>query len=155
MDGRRFRMVMVAGTVVIGAATFGACGNGENGSENGDVGPQSTDAGVPDTVSFSKDVQTVFTRRCVSCHSAALESANGELNLESGASHAELVNVDANCGAMKRVVPGDLEASALWLKTAGEPGCGAEMPTGSPLKSLAPREFSILEKWIEQGAPNN
>lgn len=156
MYGRAVRYVMGAVVLVAAVASFGACGEpGDEPSVKTDAGLSSGNGEIPETVSFSTHVQPIFTRRCVSCHSTALASGNGNLDLEEGKAYAALVDVDANCGALKRVEPGDSEMSAIWLKSAGEPGCGAEMPTGTPLKTLAPKEFKIIERWIEQGAPNN
>jgi len=119
-----------------------------------DAGP---DAGPP--ISFSVDIQPIFTTRCtVTCHTAA--SLNGGLNLTTGNSHAALVAVNTSAGCVnggQRVVAFDPKASQLWRKLTPDGGyCLNTMPRNQvQLRVSQPAEFAKIEAWIAQGAKNN
>jgi hypothetical protein len=113
------------------------------------------------TVSFAQDIQPIFNNRCTSCHNAA--TARGTLDLTSPGSYSQLINVatSPNCNAavsgVVRVKPNDTMGSMLWRKTKPDTSrCLNAMPNGTAgLAVIAPDEFAKLEKWIQQGAPNN
>lgn len=87
------------------------------------------------------------------CHGAARE---GGLDLRSGASYHNLIDVDAQTvPGIKRVVPGDKDASLLWLNLAA-----ATLPQHytaplRPMPLLLPpitaEELEALRLWIESG----
>lgn len=112
-------------------------------------------------VSFAKDIQPIFNSRCTNCHNAV--SARGALDLTSPGSYSQLINVatSPNCSAavsgVVRVKPNDTMGSMLWRKTKPDPSrCLSPMPNGTAgLGVIAPDEFAKVEKWIQQGAPNN
>ena len=89
------------------------------------------------------------------CHGAA---AGGLALTDAKASYASLVGVAATaagCGADVRVVPGDPEASVLWLRVRpssldGGAPCGPKMPQGS--MGLGEAEAAVVEAWIAGGA---
>jgi len=65
------------------------------------------------------------------------------------------VNIASDFGGV-RIVPGDADASVLYLKVKGEPqpaGMGLPMPLH--YGRLTPDEILILRDWISQGAKNN
>ena len=137
------------------ALTTLACGDDEN--ENRGVPDAGMDAGTgPGMVSYTQDIQPVWNAYCVGCHNSA--SPQGGLNLEAGASYAQLVNVPTECDpTLNRVVPNDLQASMLWRMLANRPDkCDGAMPLGSPgLIVVDPPAHLRVESWINQGAPNN
>src|SRR5262245_20404801 len=89
-------------------------------------------------VSFSGDIQPIFTARCASaaCHGAASEAG---LNLTAGKSYAALVSVaSSECTTFNRVNPGSPTTSYLMFKLQGSGACffGGAMPlAGPPLSS--------------------
>ncbi|MCB9761167.1 MAG: hypothetical protein H6739_15105 [Alphaproteobacteria bacterium] len=93
------------------------------------------------------DVQTVFESSCFTCHSAAANIA--ELDLETDA-HAEIVD-QSSAGGGTLVVPGDRSSSVLYLKAAGEApsGEGGIMPPGPGLDATS---LETLGAWIDGGA---
>ncbi|MFN7132166.1 MAG: hypothetical protein ACK4N5_08790 [Myxococcales bacterium] len=144
---------LVKAVCAVAFISLASCGGSDEGLGTPDAGQSPDAGGGGGPVAYARDIQPIWDGKCISCHSAA--NASGGLNLAAGASHAALVNVDAQCGNLKRVTPSDKTRSALWLKTAGEAGCGAEMPTGNALKRSSPAEFQKLEQWIDQGAKND
>jgi hypothetical protein len=113
---------------------------------------------TPGVVSFSTDVQPIFSGSCATatfCHKGA-SPAKG-LNLESGQAYANTVNVAATeLGSMSRVKPGDLANSYLIHKINGTQGnvagSGSQMPLGG---SLTTSEIQTITKWVQDGAPQN
>jgi hypothetical protein len=111
-------------------------------------------------VSFSADVQPVFTLNCASlfCHGSFHSQ---DLWLEPG--HAfeptfGLVGVPSEqAPAVLRVHPGDSAASYLIHKLQGTQrqvgGSGTPMPQGSPL--LDPQTIDTIKRWIDDGAQDN
>jgi len=111
-----------------------------------DVGPvDNVQAG--ENVSFANDIQPVFDQNCVSCH-----PSSGNLDLTSGNSYANLVNVNASNYSGKRVVPSDSEQSILYKKIDGSSAYGSNMPLGG---SLSQTEINLVKRWIDEGALNN
>jgi hypothetical protein len=102
----------------------------------------------PFTVSYATQVQPIFNSRCVSCH-----PASGGLDLRSGFSYSNLVNVVSPAYGRVRVVPGDPDNSVLYAKIIGDPDFGSRMPpTGSALTAT---QRQIIHTWILEGANNN
>lgn len=107
------------------------------------------------TVSFDRDLQSLFNNQCVFCHMTGAES--GGLNLEPGLAYEYLVNAKSSQADMRRVEPGDPEASYLLHKLQGTHvevgGRGNQMPLGGMLWSE--EQLNLLRHWILEGAPNN
>lgn len=106
-------------------------------------------------VSFSGQVQPIFTQSCAlsGCHAAA--SPQEGMNLSLGAAYAAIVNVNSNQQpTLKRVLPGNPDLSYLIRKLEGGPNISlSRMPEGGPF--LAQSTVNIIRNWITQGAPNN
>ena len=93
-------------------------------------------------VDFARDVQPMLRANCYGCHSATL--ANGNFRLDRR--RDSMPNrVGAN-GA--RIVPGNSEASRLYVRVSGTQG-GLQMP---PAGALRPEEILTIKRWIDQGA---
>ena len=114
-------------------------------------------------VSFSGDVQPIFTMSCavVGCHVPGLRP--GDLVLSPGFALKEMLNVDAaqrppgTTSAMKRVLPGDPSNSYLVRKILAETGkyAAAPMPALNTGNTLSEREKQLIVDWIAQGAGSN
>ena len=105
------------------------------------------------TISFSADVQPIFTRSCAraGCHGSGTFSQG--LNLESGSSYGLLVGVaSTEDPTLKRVEPGMSDLSYLIRKIEGT-GIGDRMPQGGPF--LPDAEVQVIKDWIDQGALDN
>ena len=120
-------------------------------------GPTTSTTAPPPGVSFSADVQPIFTGHCAlsGCH-AGPDPREG-LNLTAGESFSHLVNVASHeCAAFKRVQPGDPDASYLMFKLLGPPQLcfsGERMPEDAP--PLPAADIDTIRTWIADGAPNN
>ena len=107
---------------------------------------------VTDRISFSAQVQPIFTNRCVGagCH----PGGGAPFPLLTGVSYNNLVGVNATtgpCAGEKRVQPSNADASALIKRLDGT--CGSQMPLGgNPLPSA---DRQLIRDWINQGARNN
>jgi hypothetical protein len=122
-----------------------------------DAGPSpATDSGGPDSasaapVSFSGQVQPLFTNKCATCHKAG----NNALVLTAGVAYANIVNISAaNCVAAKYVVPGQPAQSYLVAAiTTGSnvAGCSG----GFMAQHIAAAGIATITNWVQQGAPNN
>jgi hypothetical protein len=127
-------------------------------------GPTTTIAGGPTTsttiqlpISFSADVQPIFTQNCalLGCHAGP--SPREELDLTAGQSFSHLVNVASHqCAQFKRVEPGSPGASYVIFKLLGAPQLcfsGDRMPEDAPPLPDAVR--ITIQTWIAEGAPDN
>jgi hypothetical protein len=109
---------------------------------------------VGPSVSFSSQIQPIFTASCVNagCH----PGGSAPFSLASGASYANLVNVSSIAGPcavnMMRVLPGNPAASSLVNRLEGT-SCGVQMPLGG--SPLPVSQLQLIRDWISQGAPNN
>jgi len=128
----------------------------ESGNEDSNTTEIMLTTGSGSAVSFSADVQPIFTASCtgIGCHAGVLPAAN--LDLTAGKSFSQLVNVNAaGCaGTEVRVTPGNSANSELAHKILGVNFCsGTQMPKGgTPLNSS---EIQIITDWIDAGALDN
>jgi len=109
-------------------------------------------AGSP---SFAGDIVPVLKRNCLACHVSGQEA--GQLALAPNAAYASLVGVTAKGAPLRLVDPGRPESSYLLMKIKGTQiahgGAGTRMPQGGePLDAASTK---LIEKWIENGAPDN
>ena len=96
---------------------------------------------------YAADVEPIWLDRCDGCHTGG--GMSGGLVLDQGADL--LVGVPSSeAPDVLLVAPGDLGASWLWLKLAGEQTTGSAMPQGSPLSA---GDLGTIQNWIEEGAP--
>ncbi len=113
---------------------------------------------VTSGVSFSASVQSVFTARCIGCHSAGGPQG---LNLTNGNSYTLLFDHAAGeVPALKRVRPFRPDSSYLVHKIQGTQtsvgGSGEQMPLGCSGGTCLPNAtINIIRNWILQGALNN
>ncbi len=112
-------------------------------------------------VSFSLNVQRIFSHDCavVGCHVPG--NPTGNLVLTQGFSYASLVGAPAGeFPAMPYVAPGDLANSFLRAKLEPDaprpvPFLGTLMPAPATGSVLTPKEIDTIKRWISQGAADN
>lgn len=98
--------------------------------------------------SLADDIQPMFDANCVACHQ---DYAPGEdLSLQAGSTHSQTVNVaSVQVADMSLIVPGNPDASYLYLKllgTHGEVGgSGERMPFGG---HLSDDDLALVANWI-------
>ncbi len=119
----------------------------------GDIG----NGGTGGTVSFSVEIQPIFTTACAGCHSPGgnADSARIPSHLTDGEAYDLIVGVPSvQRSDLILVVPGDSAASLLYLKVSSiSPPTGNRMPLFAPVLSDA--EIGLIRDWINQGAENN
>lgn len=108
-------------------------------------------------ISYADDIQPIFAKSCVSCHSGVGE----------GATASDYLMVDYNA-VMKGtthgtvVVPGSRMSSSLYLVVAGKTAPEIRMPPHNDESFAEGRGFMLsadtietIGLWIDQGAKNN
>ena len=112
--------------------------------------PPLPEEGAP--VSYAAHLEPLVLARCLHCHT--VEEPEAELVLEAGMGYAELVGPrSTQLEDMALVVPGDLEASYLWLKIDHRAAVGKGMPrTFTGAKRLPEPEVERFRRWIADGA---
>ena len=121
----------------------------------------------PEPVSFSADVQPIFTASCIGCHD---DTPPASLPLVASVAYDTIVDVaavqDTLDPILDRIEPGDPEASFLIHKiqgtqtAVGGEGAGARMPFSCPVPDpprpcLTPEEIQLIRQWVVEGALNN
>jgi hypothetical protein len=109
------------------------------------------DVAPPPPADLARVHADVFVPICAACH---IDAAQGGLSLiDDGALAERLFRESVQAPGIARVVPGDLDASYLWLKVEGRHievgGAGESMPIGG---SMTPEQRAILEEWITAGS---
>tara|TARA_R100000005_G_C4945013_1_gene167933 strand:+ start:261 stop:635 length:375 start_codon:yes stop_codon:yes gene_type:complete len=110
---------------------------------------KTTDDIDPEDVSYSADIQTIFTSSCggSGCHVGS--SING-VNVSSY--NATMNSIGSQYGT-EIVVPGNPDDSPLVDKIEANPEIGSRMPLGR--SSLTPTEINQIRAWITGGAEDN
>jgi PKD repeat protein len=101
-------------------------------------------------VTLTQVQNEIFSEFCSGCH-----PPNASMDLRAGKTFASIVGVSSSeQPSLKRVKPGDPDASYLLRKLNGGPGIsGSRMPQGGPF--LVPAQIQRIRDWILAGAPNN
>lgn len=135
----------ITATLILASLIIYSCSDDE-----GTTSPPPNNSSAP-LANFS-DIQAKVFNSCASanCHSA--QANQGNLNLTSGQSYSNLVNVQSVLfPSFKRVLPGDDGQSLLIKILKGE--VNPRMPLNStPLPNDV---IDSLAAWIKKGAPNN
>lgn len=124
-----------------------ACaGNGEGLDENGRPAGTEEQPLLPELASIQN---AVFTPICTACHSGA--GAPLGLRLDEGAAFAMLVNAPSvEVPTLRRVEPGNPDASYLIQKLEGTAAVGGRMPLNGP--PLPAATIQVIRQWIADGA---
>lgn len=108
-------------------------------------------------VSFSNDIQPILQASCIQCHD---EAAEGEA--VSGLSLKTYDDLLQGTRYGQVVVPGSAMSSALYLTVAGKTAPEIRMPphheesfASGKGEALSARQIELIERWINEGAPNN
>ncbi len=107
-------------------------------------------------VSFSRQIQPIFSQDCAvsGCHVPG--NPMERLILAQGFAYDALVNVKATQSPDTRVVPSDPTSSYLYKKISqNPPPVGWQMPAPATGSVLTPAEKDLVRRWILEGAVNN
>lgn len=134
MTTRRIvQSVMIAGFIIPFLIIFGC---------DDTTGP-GADIVFPDVnVSYSQHVQPLFNQTC------ALSGCHDDATAQRGLSLTSYTNLTTHPGT---VVPGDPDASILYLRITGQ--ISPQMPLNRP--PLNQNQQQGIRTWIEEGAENN
>jgi hypothetical protein len=135
--------------LVTGALALSGCGDGGTGPDGGNG---DTRVIVADP-SYADIVQEIFNRRGCSAGSCHGSARSAGLDLRSGSSYGNLVNVSATQVAVDRVIQGNANDSYLIVKVEGRQTVGQRMPLGAA--ALDNIDLTNLRNWVSQGAKNN
>ncbi len=131
------------------------------------MGPPPPPPPPPGDVSFSADVQPIFTASCAvtGCHVGPNPASS--MNLSEGQAYTNLVDVfsvqaiasppPGRATTLFRVEPGNADSSYLIIKLEGDQGAvggiGGTMPlSASPLGQMT---IDLIRAWIDAGAEDN
>ena len=96
-------------------------------------------------IDYQRQIQPIWNSRCVSCHSGSFPA--GGLNLSSGVSYSQLVDVISPNYGVWRVRRGRPDSSVLFHKIINTRIYGGRMP---PSGKLSENEIMLIEKWIRE-----
>ena len=99
---------------------------------------------VEERVDFTRDVRPLLADRCFACHGPDASARKARLRLDVRDSAVE------DRGGYRVVDTEDVGASELLARVRDDLD---PMPPGPDHAPLSPEEASLLERWIEQGAP--
>src|SRR5689334_13236743 len=149
MTNRRLLM----GAVLMPLLLAACGGSGEGLDENGRPGDGNGGGGSGSTL--TPDLQSiqehVFTPICSVCHAGA--AAPLGFRLDAASAFAMLVNAPSvEVPSLRRVSPGNPDASYLIQKLEGHAAVGGQMPLGqAPLPQAT---INVIRQWISNGAAN-
>lgn len=103
----------------------------------------------PPEISYSDDIQPIFTSSCggSGCH---INSSTNGVNLSS---YSSVMNSVGSVYGTNIVIPGEPDESPLIDKIEANPDKGNRMPNGGPY--LTADEINKIRAWIEGGAEDN
>ena len=99
-----------------------------------------TVAAAAQPVDFARDVQPVFREHCFSCHGAKQQMGRFRLDRRRDAMRG---------GSIAVIAPGTASGSRLFHKITSTK-YGPQMPPSGPLSA---ENISIIQRWLDQGAP--
>ncbi len=137
-------------TIGLGAWASGSEAYSAHRSEPSGCAPLETIEPVAN-VAFETDIQPLFNSNCLGCHG---DGAFGGLDLRSGQSYANLVNVQSTSNPERlRVDPFDPANSALFLSVnCVQPGGPGFQMGDAEQNPLDVEEQALVRDWINQGA---
>lgn len=131
------------GATLLAAGILAGVGCGSVDDESGDEGPVG--------VSFTQLHTDVFGAVCLQCHVGAAAPLGLRFDDIATAYEQLTGRMSADIPTMRRVAPGDPEASYLVWKIEGREGIlGGRMPLGGA--PLPPAQIEAIKQWIADGA---
>jgi hypothetical protein len=117
---------------------------------SGPAEASASEAAVPASVQFNRDVRPIMANTCFKCHGPDLKANKADLRLDLP-DKAKLARTDKTGRTFTPIVPGKPEASEVWRRiSAADPT--QVMPPPDSLHLLSEHDKAIMKRWIEQGA---
>ncbi|REJ64888.1 MAG: DUF1553 domain-containing protein [Planctomycetota bacterium] len=104
-------------------------------------------AARPHDIDFNRDIRPLLSDNCYACHGP--DEHHREAGLRLDVKDSSFGELDSGETA---IVPGDVEASALYQRLITEDE-SERMPPTDHGKSLDAQQIALVRDWIEQGAP--
>ena len=101
-------------------------------------------------VSFGRDVLTILSDRCFSCHGPDAHDRKAKLRLDQADGPDGAYRTHDDVTAVK---PGSLEDSELWYRITTDDPDDFMPPENAHKKPLNKEEQAVIKQWIEAGAP--
>ncbi len=98
---------------------------------------------------YEKDIMPIFVKKCGECHSNESGKAKGGLKLDDPA------HFHGRFAKNSLVVPGDWDASYLFITLYRPEGHEDAMPPEGKGERLSSEEVKLVQQWITDGAPVN
>jgi len=96
-----------------------------------------------DPVSYEKEIDPIFAKRCAACHSGSVKESRFDISSYEG------VVKGGKRGTA--IVPGKADSSLLY-KVAGRTSKPMMPPPEKPDPPVTPNELALIKLWIDQGA---
>lgn len=96
---------------------------------------------------YEKDIMPIFVEKCSDCHSRASGQSKGGLILD------DPKHLLGRLGKNNLVVPGDWDASYLFITLYRPADDEDAMPPKGKGERLTPEEVKLVQQWITEGAP--
>ncbi len=96
---------------------------------------------------YEKDIMPIFQKKCADCHSRESGQSKGGLILD------DPEHLLGRLGKNNLVIPGDWDASYLFITLYRPEGDEDAMPPTGKGERLTPDEVTLVQRWITEGAP--
>ncbi len=96
---------------------------------------------------YERDIMPIFAKKCADCHSRASGESKGGLILD------DPRHLLGRLGKNNLVVPGDWDASYLFITLYRPERDEDAMPPKGKGERLTPEEVTLVQRWITEGAP--
>ena len=96
---------------------------------------------------YEDDIMPIFAKKCGDCHSRASGESKGGLILD------DPTHFHARFEENSLVVPGDWDASYLFITLYRPEGDDEAMPPKGKGERLTEEEVALVQQWITEGAP--
>lgn len=98
---------------------------------------------------YKRDIMPVFIEKCSDCHSKDAKKVKAGLRLD------DPEHFQKRMPKNDTVLPGDWDASLLFITITRPPDSDDAMPPKGKGESLSIEEIKLVQKWITEGAPIN
>lgn len=105
--------------------------------------PEVVPVTAPAPVSFNNEIRPILSENCFHCHGPDPETREEGLRLDLREPAIE------DLGGYAAIVPGDREASEVWVRINDQDD---PMPPIKSHKSLKPEQVELIGRWIDEGA---
>ncbi len=105
--------------------------------------------GDQERISYNFQVRPIFSDKCFKCHGPDANAREAGLRLDIAEEAYKALKEHPRAHAL---VPGQLDASEVFLRVSTTDTSIMMPPASSNLAALTPNEITIIKKWIQQGA---